>query len=166
MCICEYVFMFQSVCALRVCVHGEACQGQSAGENMWPGRTRARALEGEEEKKSRSERRERMDWGGKDKVRQSVGTEKITEEEINSKLKRNNKAVLRKREKEKVRGKEREERRKKLKNKRLRDLASHPPTITAPHVRHCEGRKNKNDKGMEKGTKWKSQDSIGGKLGF
>lgn len=49
--ICEYVFMFQSVCALHVCVHGEACQGQSNSENMWPGRTRARALEWEEEKK-------------------------------------------------------------------------------------------------------------------
>lgn len=30
--------------------------------------------------------------------------------------------------------------------KAKRDLASHPPTITSPHVPHCEGRKNKNDK--------------------
>lgn len=32
--ICEYVFMFQSVCALHVCVHGKACQGQSTGEHV------------------------------------------------------------------------------------------------------------------------------------
>lgn len=37
--ICEYVFMFQSVCTLRVCacvcVHGEVCQGQIIAEHMW-----------------------------------------------------------------------------------------------------------------------------------
>lgn len=55
--ICEYVFMFQSVCALRVHVHGEACQGQITGENMWPGGQEPGGWN-ERRRKSRSEGRE------------------------------------------------------------------------------------------------------------
>lgn len=81
-------------------------------------------------------------------------TEKTTGGRINTKYpgeRRNGEEVLREREREEGEGKM-------LKNKSLsrRDLASHPPTITAPHVRHCEGRKNKNDKEMEKGKKEQS----------
>lgn len=143
--ICEYVFMFQSVCTLRVCTY---MARHVRGKNHWRehvagedksqgvGMRGGERLEEKEEKEGVKEN-DMTRGDGEDNRRK-------TQHEIST-VKR---CLETKRE-------EREE--KKLRNKSLsrRDLASHPPTITAPHVRHCEGRENKNDKEMEKEKKKK-----------